>query len=156
MPNYNKHLIGGLLAFIPTALFFGTINTTESTKYTQWLFFCLVGSLFPDIDTKSHIQKWFYTLAFLTICFLYLSGYKISIAWTLLVIPLIVRHRGLFHSPRFLLLLSIALVVVTQLKGLQSYYDFWTSSLFFLIGAYSHLILDLGYKRFLIKLFKNC
>ena len=154
MPCYDKHLLGGLATFIPLAFIIGTKDTTNAT-YIQWLFFSLFGSLFPDIDIKSHIQKWFYTMAFITLCFLYLSGKKISPAWALLAIPLIVRHRGLFHSPRFLLFLAISLAALFQFNGLQNYQDFRILALFFLAGTYSHLILDLGLRKFFFKLFQK-
>lgn len=154
MPAYDKHLIGGLATFLVASIIIGTKNVSNATCI-QWLFFCLFGSLFPDIDTKSHIQKWFYASAFLTICFLYFSGNSISPAWALLALPLFVRHRGLFHSPKFLLILSVGLAILFQLNGYQNNQDYRTLALFFLLGTYSHIILDIGLKKFFYKLTKK-
>src|SRR3990167_2648155 len=154
MPAYDKHLISGFATFLFLAFIISTPTTTQA-NYISWLFFCLFGSLFPDIDTKSHIQRWFYTLTVLGLICAYMAKFEFSYLLTLLFVPLIVKHRGLFHNPKFLLILSFGLAFLFQLNGLQNYHNYWILALFFLAGAYSHLILDLGFKKFSYKLLKR-
>ena len=147
MPSYEKHLAGGFATFIPLA-FLLKQPTTNFSDLTMWLFFCLIGSLFPDIDTKSHIQKWIYAFALILIVIFYFLNRALSPLFLLLALPLLVRHRGLFHNPRFLLALAIFIAILLKLNLLKIGQNYWILALFFLLGAYSHLILDLGFKQF--------
>ena len=149
MPNYKTHLVGGFATFIALLLVLKNANTT-AFNIIQWLIICLLGSLFPDVDTKSKIQKIFYT-GFVILLFFLMSLNKLKLALFLSVIslsPLIVNHRGIFHKAWFLILITIAFVFfAVEIKLCKSCYDFAIPALFFTAGALSHIVLDMGIKQ---------
>ncbi|MFC1854299.1 metal-dependent hydrolase [Candidatus Dependentiae bacterium] len=154
MPSYQGHLIGGIatfsaLAAIPyTANLIGQQSTITSIGT---LLACLLGALFPDIDTQSKGRKLFYyalgcvaaitfarRLFGLTLFFIFLG-----------VVPIFIRHRGITHNPLFVIGIPfIAAKIVTPvlpcMAALQMHYY-----LFFVAGALSHIILDFMPYKFL-------
>ncbi len=144
MPGYKGHVAGGLLIFF--ALFAATRSYVEPGT-AVWLFlFTLIGALFPDIDTKSKGQKWFYRILFLVLIVLLVLQQFIFFAVLALVLglPLVVDHRGLFH--RLWFIVTLAGVVVGLLDWYQIFFlrDALLPALFFIAGAASHLVLDVG------------
>src|SRR5689334_4118409 len=71
----------------------------------EWLVFVLAGSLFPDMDVKSKGQNLFYAIIFCVFIMLILHGCYETVALlsVLALIPMLVRHRGLFHAWWFVL-----------------------------------------------------
>src|SRR5580704_7375184 len=104
MPGYRAHLVVGFLTYLPVAYW---LTPYQSSPFIMMLglLFCLMGSLFPDIDIKSKGQKLFYTLIFLLLLFLlYFKMYCVFIIVALLGgIPLLVGHRTIFHHIWFLI-----------------------------------------------------
>lgn len=148
MPNYKTHLFGGFVTYL--LLFYILINQNPSILTSvQWLFCCLIGSLFPDIDTKSKIQKLFYTALLITFTILAFNNQtEIMISLSFLgLIPIVVKHRGIFHKAWFLSFISLSILFVSHLYFPKSLNDIFISLTFFTIGAFSHLYLDLGIKR---------
>jgi hypothetical protein len=104
MPNYKGHLFGGFVFGAGFVTLTG-LGTNSWLSLAEWFGFLLLGSLFPDIDTKSKGQKIFYvTLLFLMI---YCLINKYTALFILLsfvgLAPLLVHHRGLFHNPWFII-----------------------------------------------------
>jgi len=155
MPNYKKHLAGGslvyaLVTYVSISLELLPVNLNLQL---QTLAACLIGSLFPDIDTKSKIQKMIYFVILISVIFLMIAGleYQAALLAALSMLPLIVSHRGLFHRMWFILLcigLGNFLCYSNQTCIIKNH--IWLS-FFFLIGVISHIWLDMGYK----KLFKK-
>ena len=153
MPGYRGHLVGGAVAF--GVIFLGARNIVQPTWLTliEWLGFALLGSLFPDIDIKSKGQKvfyWFTLLLFITLI-IQRKFQLLSYVSILAVIPLLVRHRGLFHRLWFIIgmpILVAALVVNCSPKYAQ---PIAFDTLFFIGGAISHLWLDLGLRQMLTR-----
>ena len=58
MPNYKKHLAGGCLIYGLLMFLNAKLNliTLDLNLQLQTLSSCLIGSLFPDIDTKSKLN----------------------------------------------------------------------------------------------------
>lgn len=150
MPGYKGHLAGGVITFFLVLLSISHLHA-PFCKLIEWLIFALVGSLFPDIDTKSKGQKLFYWLLFplfacLFICQLYNQLFVLS---CISLLPMMVRHRGLFHKFWFIIILTTFFIAI-----LSSLFPAYTSqilldALFFCAGAFSHLWLDLGFRRML-------
>ena len=149
MPNYKAHIGGGVVFFFITlliTLFY--ISNVEFTLGIQWLASCIFGALFPDIDTKSKIQRFVYIgmLVFL----LFLAHQKQSslfMAVTFLaMVPLIVNHRTLFHRPIFILFIGLASATLLTMYQPQLKIIFFSNALFFIIGCISHIFLDKGFK----------
>jgi len=150
MPNYKGHLVGGFIVYC-IIIGIGTLYATSFMVLLQWLLSTLAGSLFPDIDTKSKGQKLLYTLLFvMSLVLLVQKRYRlIAYCGVVAVLPLITRHRGIFHKLWF-----IILIIGLGTAGLISLYPCAMVPIgklagFFLAGAISHLYLDLGLKRML-------
>ena len=149
MPNYQTHLAGGAITF--AAVLVCIVPYTQPPVLTagEWLLFALAGSLFPDIDIKSKGQKYFYWLVLLLLLILTYTKRFIPLAIISIVatIPLISKHRGLFHRAWFV----IAAPLITW-QILSVYYPPIKTALlldmiFFIAGALSHLWLDMGLKK---------
>jgi hypothetical protein len=146
MPNYKGHLVGGVAVY--GLVLCGVIGMIKPTFLTavEWLLFTLAGALFPDIDIKSKGQKYFYYVVFLFFVVLAVQRrFEMLACFSFIIIsPLLVRHRGIFHSPWFVIAVSLfAWVVVSMVKpkiAQQFFYDI----LFFIAGALSHIWLDFG------------
>ena len=150
MPDYKGHLIGAF-AFLGLSLLVLSAAGyyLKPALVIQAAFFVCLGALFPDIDTKSKGQKFFYAVLFVTmigllICKKYYIGLSLALFGFL---PLFSNHRGLFHTFWF-----AAVVFITAIIGCALYCPVYTNigirnGLFFLIGVISHLMLDFGMRR---------
>jgi hypothetical protein len=151
MPNYKGHLWGGFLLsgmVLFPLLYFHLIPST------WWLIVSLLvagllGSLFPDVDTKSKGQRIFYYVLSAVFFILAVQGqYKfIVMLMPVALLPVLVHHRGLFHRAWFILLFVgfTTLYACISWPGLKDVIVL--NSLFFILGALSHLYLDLGWRR---------
>jgi hypothetical protein len=155
MPNYQKHLaagsiIYGLITYASIKLDVMPINLLLQTKT---LAACLIGSLFPDIDTKSKIQKYIYFIILIASIYLVSVGleYQACVLTCLSMLPLIVSHRGLFHRLWFIMMCLAIANFLCYLHQNNLFESCIWMSIFFLIGVISHIWLDMGYK----KLFKK-
>ena len=143
MPGYRGHLIGGVITYLLILQLIKTMQPPISILM-QGFIFCLIGSLFPDIDIKSKGQKLFYSSALIFLCcFLWYQRTDLFIGLSLLaLVPLLVKHRGIFHEVWFLILISMTMGLL-----IGSYHEAcstWAmkNSFFFLAGALSHIFLD--------------
>lgn len=148
MPNYKGHLVGGVFSF---GLLIAIVGYQRPTvQLATWLACTLLGSLFPDIDTTSKIQKISYTMILCVQLFL-LYHHNMG-AFTLIslmaMVPVIANHRGLFHKLWFISALCIVIAsgIAWSLPALLS--DTLWALLFFFGGVLSHVILDFGLGRF--------
>ncbi len=58
MPGYRGHLIGGTVTYLAILQMMKSVQPSMSVVASGFVF-CIVGSLFPDIDIKSKGQKLF-------------------------------------------------------------------------------------------------
>ena len=131
MPNYRVHLVGGLIVFLLSQYFIGANRLIIN-------FACaILGSLFPDLDTKSKIQIISYRLlGLLILCLIYFQLWsKIIFLVPFLLFPLIVHHRGITHSFWFIALISALIAVFFPIIGALGAINFF-------LGALSHILLD--------------
>jgi membrane-bound metal-dependent hydrolase YbcI (DUF457 family) len=157
MPGYKGHLVGGIIAF--GLLFVGLMSIFMSQQPShlmmgEWLLCTLAGALFPDIDVKSKGQKYFYYVVLVGIVVLaYQQQFQMLTCFSVVMItPMLVRHRGIFHSPRFVIALPLLVWVVIATLLPQKASHFFVDTLFFIGGALSHLWLDFGTRQFLSRL----
>jgi len=143
MPGYRGHLVGGVVTYL------GILQCIQHLKPTipvilSGFVFCMIGSLFPDIDIKSKGQKLFYSMLFIIFCcLLYIERTDLFISLSFLaIVPLLVKHRGIFHQLWFLTGISIATGLLVG--SFHADFSVWAmkNSLFFLAGAVSHIFLD--------------
>lgn len=153
MPNYKGHLVGGTFVYAGF-LYLLTLFCIPAVSFSlglEWLLFTLAGALFPDIDVKSKGQKYFYWVIFALAIFLVLKNkLKLALAVTIFsVIPMLCKHRGIFHRTWFvvLLIVLIAALLILHFPHCQRIIAF--DALFFMVGALSHLWLDLGWRGML-------
>jgi len=147
MPGYKGHLAGGVGIYIVLAW----IMVHYAPAYgslVQALPWCLAGALFPDLDVKSRGQNIFYVAVFVLLVLLMLAQYfyYAALVGTAALLPLLVRHRGLFHRLWFIFFVALGgigifgmCVRVTPVAV--------GNMLFFIAGAVSHLWLDFGLRR---------
>ena len=152
MPGYKGHLAGGLCvggAGLYLAFMYG-MQPTYATM-AEWMLCALAGSLFPDVDIKSKGQKLLYRFLLLLFLVLLVAGHvQVFILMSILaVVPMVVRHRGLFHKLWFVIgfPLIIALCLGAYFPAYR--YILLYDAIFFIAGAVSHLWLDLGLRRML-------
>ncbi|HSC25023.1 MAG TPA: metal-dependent hydrolase [Candidatus Babeliales bacterium] len=155
MPGYKGHLAGGVIVF--GILFFGVVvGFTKPSLMTacEWLLFTLAGSLFPDIDIKSKGQKYFYYIVFLFFIILTLRQRFEMLACCSFIIlsPLLVRHRGIFHSPGFVIAAPMIFWIVISIFMPKISTQIFFDSVFFIVGALSHLWLDFGTRHMIRRL----
>lgn len=144
MPEHKTHLFVGFLVYIALLyliLFFGPIS---AERKIELFMYTLIGALFPDVDTKSKIQRVLYIIFFILLLLLaYTKQYVAATATGVLAcIPLMVHHRTLFHSKLFLIFLGASAYGATYF-----YYPVYAPTmlynvLFFLAGSFSHLFAD--------------
>jgi len=148
MPGYKGHVAGGLVAYALVMYLLSGLNPSSCTAL-EWLMFTLAGSLFPDIDIKSKGQKWFYWLIF--VCFVMLLVCKryalLAVLGIGALIPMMVRHRGIFHQLWFVLAVPCAVTLGVAIWAPAYTQIAVLDALFFTAGAVSHLWLDLGVRR---------
>lgn len=149
MPNYKGHLAGGIFAYLITFYLIIAAQAPTFTTGLEWLLFTLAGSLFPDVDIKSKGQKLFYWVMLLLMIVLLINNQTqaLIIVAVLGVIPLLVRHRGIFHRLWFIILVPLLVAWILCLYFPNCEKTIMYDCLFFIVGAISHLWLDLGVRR---------
>lgn len=150
MPNYKGHIAGGCIAYgITLYISFLLCPSVKLAQTIEWLACALAGALFPDIDIKSKGQKYFYRAIFVILIVLSLQA-RIDLFMVVsigAIVPMLVRHRGLFHNLWFLMALigSNWFFFSTQFPHLSE--RLFADMIFFLAGIISHLWLDKGLWR---------
>ena len=150
MADYKGHLAGGAVAFafalvFVTKRFHPTIATT-----CEWLFFSLAGSLFPDIDIKSKGQKYFYWFILLLLLSLsFRKRYDLFMGVSIIaLVPMLVKHRGIFHRVWFVIGAPLLLWYIISMQFPAMSVPILLDAIFFIVGALSHLWLDMGFRMF--------
>ncbi|MDD4952928.1 MAG: metal-dependent hydrolase [Desulfovibrionaceae bacterium] len=163
MPGYKGHLAGGL--FVAGVGLFA-LYSLGWVQERHWFMaalagFCLMGALFPDVDTDSVAQRLFYLLIVAVVCGLIVQRRFELAAYLGLfaMLPCLGKHRGWTHSWWAALLVPAPILATPYLlkfpynqvlPGYVFEYD-WTAFvpfyLAFVIGYLSHLFLDRGLKR---------
>jgi membrane-bound metal-dependent hydrolase YbcI (DUF457 family) len=148
LPNYKGHLFGGTIVFFVSLLGFHRFNPTRLTML-EWYFFCLLGSLFPDVDTKSKGQKLFYQLLMVVMVWFFAQQKLHAIAFVafLAFFPLVAKHRGFTHSISFLILLFGAIVTYSYCQCYAYLPIILFDLCYFFLGAVSHILLDKGIRK---------
>ncbi len=149
MPNYQTHLTGGALAFAATLVCIVPYAHPNVLSAGEWLLFTLAGSLFPDIDIKSKGQKYFYWMILILLLILTYTKRFIPLAIISIIstIPLISKHRGLFHRAWFVIAAPLGTWYVLSMHYPAIKMALLFDMLFFIAGALSHLWLDMGLKK---------
>lgn len=170
--NFRGHLAGGVAASVVmtgvavvaeqvsiTDLFALPFSENPDAKMLGIVFsLTTFMSLFPDLDTASIIQRWFYRvmLALLLITLIGEDFDTFVILSFMSVVPLIDKHRGWTHWRTTPWILAFAFAILNEFlrtKGAwfsrfdwERVVDFFDLYLVYIIGAvvghYTHLFLD--------------
>lgn len=150
MPGYRAHLACALAVYSTIFFMVGSLLSSWDVVLGG-LVAISAGALFPDIDIKSKGQYYLYLLYAViligVLCLYWVHGTQL---WIDLIIciaivtiaPMLSRHRGITHSPPFIMLLGLGSWIIGA--GL---YPTYTAPLFFyaacfVLGALSHIWLD--------------
>lgn len=152
MSNYKGHLAGGLFVYLLSIYFIVNNQYVSLSSGLEWLLFCLAGSLFPDVDIKSKGQKIFYWIVLILGIILLFNkrGQALLTLGAFAIFPLLVRHRGTTHRLWFVIVvpMSVAWLACAYWPHCSTIIVYDT--LFFIVGAISHLWLDFGWRRLLL------
>lgn len=153
MPSYRTHLIIGFISYVAIVSALPP-SYLATDVIIEGLLSCLIGSLFPDIDTKSNGQKIFYSLWLALLIYLVFvaSWFLVGILAIIGILPLLSVHRGIFHSICFLIALGCIGVTIALKFELARRLVLCTNTLFFVAGCMSHVFADrflTSLKRFL-------
>ncbi len=148
MPGYKKHIAAGIGSYLALVACL-SMRSVSLLRAAEWLACILLGSLFPDIDIKSKGQLVFYHIGLLALsfCILFSQWRILGIISLSLCLPLLARHRGIFHN--FWLISSITLSATYYAASLwpTAQYSLFSDAFFFLAGVASHLVLDKGIRK---------
>ena len=148
MPGYKKHIAAGMTTYL-LLLACISMSTVSSLRAAEWLACIFLGSLFPDIDIKSKGQLLFYHIGILSIglCILFYQWRLLSITSLALCLPLLVRHRGLFHNFWIIAGATLSCAFYAASIWPHAQFSIFSDAFFFLAGVTSHLILDKGFTQ---------
>ena len=146
MASYKGHIAGGLVSYglFVLALIYLFSRPPDWNSGPVFLGLMLLGALFPDVDTNSKAQRWFYLVFFLLDAGLILSGRYAYAAFLGLfaMLPIVAPHRGWTHTiwamaavPAPIIILPY-LLLKTDPVALIPYY------MSAVIGYFSHLLID--------------
>jgi membrane-bound metal-dependent hydrolase YbcI (DUF457 family) len=147
MPGYKGHLTAGLVtagAAIGAGLFWGKL-TADPLQMAGLTGFCLLGAMFPDVDTDSKGQNLFYAV-FIAVdaVLIYYHDYRWA-AWLGLaaMLPALGHHRGWTHTWWAMLAVGLPIVIIPKFfLGSGSIEAFLPFYIAFTLGYFSHLLLD--------------
>ena len=143
-------MAGGSFAFIIYLIILIVFFAYEpSYDVLIWFVLCILGSIWPDVDTNSMGQKLFYGLFIVLDAFFLITGrYKeAAVLGFFALLPVVAKHRGWTHSLSAAFLVPSPLLVLPLIKpeipfgGLEYYIPV-------VIGYLSHLALDRQFKLF--------
>jgi membrane-bound metal-dependent hydrolase YbcI (DUF457 family) len=147
MPGYKGHLNGGLIAgglVISAAVLLGYL-TFNLLHFAGLLGCCLLGALFPDIDTDSKGQNLFYSGLIVLDGILICHEYYFWASWLGLIamFPALGHHRGWTHTWWAMFLVPLPILIIPYLFfggfGMDTFSGFYAA---FTLGYFSHLLLD--------------
>ena len=165
--NFKAHVTGGAISssfvFITTSLL--GISFLEISHPLVLTCVCFFMSLFPDFDTASIPQRWFYRIAIISFIFLYSAQeYQVLAVFAILSItPLLHKHRGWTHWKITPVVISATIILFYDYQinldslirsklsmGHIAKNTFMNYLIFVLsatIGHYTHLLLDSKFFR---------
>lgn len=159
MPGYQAHTLGGVLvgaAAASAAVYFGYYTVEQWPFLCALLGVCMLGALFPDIDTDSRGQNLFYGgMLLLDLAFIVKGMYKwAAFLGFFAIMPGLGHHRGWTHTWWAMLLVPAPILLIPMAVNLPEMYVSYTLSMAepwmdfvpfyaaFALGYFSHLAMD--------------
>lgn len=135
-------VVGG--AALTAAVTLGCLDAGP-LQLTGLLGFCLLGGLFPDVDTDSKGQNLFYSLLIVVDGTLIYHHYYRWAAWLGLcaMLPALGHHRGWTHTWWAMIVVGAPIVLIPVfILGEDNFLYFLPFYISFTAGYFSHLLLD--------------
>ena len=157
MPTYRFHILGGAAAFgllhVAAERFIPSYQSHSWTVLASFLAIAMLGSIFPDIDVKSNMQKIFIAtmVIALPVAFFMQKYYVLATLIAISAGLVIIRHRGLTHRAWFLVAFPLLVGFYLSYRCPSNTELIYSACLFFSAGGLSHLALDFGITRFFKK-----
>lgn len=164
MANYKGHIVGGVIgaAVYTVAVSFLPVErlAEQAGLLRDWqaltavLVISVLFGLFPDVDTNSKAQDFFFGIAFPLNILLIWQGYLQAAAYLGLIamLPIVGHHRGWTHKKWAAFLVPLPIVLIPYLyseKLLPISLIYYGAAV---TGYLSHLLFDgLLWRRFRIK-----
>lgn len=150
MPGYKGHITGSAIAggaVIAAVMALGYLHHQGVTplQLVGLLGFCILGGLFPDVDTDSKGQNFFYGLLIIVDGALIYKHYYRWAAWLgfFAMLPAIGHHRGWTHTWWAMIVVGSPIVLIPMvLFGPEQRFVFLPFYIAFTLGYFSHLLLD--------------
>ncbi len=153
MPNSRVHLLAGGAVYAGLYSIMKHIGHMDSFSWPIQGFLCgltLLGSIFPDIDVASNMQKTFYkSMVFILPLSFFLNRRCFFVLLFLCGLFQVLRHRGITHNPLFLIVAPFSLGLGIALQQPHHLSVLLTSCIFLSAGALSHVALD-RFKTYLL------
>jgi len=148
MPGYRAHLVGGMAVYGIT-LYMLRSYCGSAFVAAEWMLFALAGSLFPDIDTKSKGQKFLYQILLVILIILAIQRKFVlmAILSVTAMVPIIARHRGIFHRWWFVIGLPLVVALIIAISAPHYTKIILFDVIFFIVGGVSHLVMDFTVSR---------
>ncbi|MFW5837497.1 MAG: metal-dependent hydrolase [Desulfovibrionaceae bacterium] len=146
MPGYKGH-IAGSLAVAGAGIFglaFAGIYQPEPFTGGALVVACVLGALFPDVDTDSKGQNVFYSMMLLVdVALILLEHYKwAAFLGAFAMLPGIGPHRGWTHTWWAMILVPLPILVIPYFLLELAWHTYLPFYLAFSAGYFSHLALD--------------
>ena len=153
MANYKGHIAGAIgaaavyvaaLQFVPVKQFVEMAGVLQDWQAFIGVFVVAVlMGLFPDVDTNSKGQNFFFGIALVTDILLIYSGNLQAAAYLGLIamLPIVGKHRGWTHSKWAMFVVPLPILIVPYLYSavvLPTAVVFYGAAV---IGYFSHLLL---------------
>jgi membrane-bound metal-dependent hydrolase YbcI (DUF457 family) len=147
MPNHRTHLVAGLAT--AASLFFilarfKSIPFTETHYFILCYTLCLTGSIFPDIDVASKMQRIFLRVAVIAciLAIIFMKWFLFVLLGILTTSLFIIKHRGITHKIWFLVLFPLLITGYIAGHHVLPKAHLTIFYIFFVTGAISHIALD--------------
>jgi hypothetical protein len=153
MPSYKVHIIGGVATFgalYTLSTYLPFLHPTSIPNFVALLGISMLGAIFPDIDTKSRMQRIYWLSLILFIPLALLTAHK-RLFWELVAISitlLFITHRRLTHRAWFLVAISALFSGILYFQHRFENQLIISGCIYFVSGGLSHLLLDFGISKF--------
>jgi membrane-bound metal-dependent hydrolase YbcI (DUF457 family) len=146
MPGYKVHIGGSIVAGILVLLALVNLGLyiIEPQQLTVLIVLCLLGALFPDIDTDSKGKRIFYSgMLILSLALIYFKEFQwAAYLGILAMLPGVSAHRGWTHTWWGMLLVPMPMLVLPYYVYGQPFPTLMPYYVAFVTGYFSHLLLD--------------
>lgn len=147
MAMFKGHILGAII-FYAAVVFFFSLGSYGLINNISWFIATLAGALFPDIDISSKGQHLYLKVLALLffLCLFFQAFVPLVMLLAMVILSVFVPHRSLFHDLRFIMAVTAIVAIGLLFLMPAKTHLIVSSSLFFLLGVLSHLLLDKGIK----------